>query len=1003
MSDRDRICQFYLRGRCQRQNCEFRHVRHDGAPETTRSSISLGPGVCRFFLKGNCRFGSNCRFQHERPEPERPDRIHAPVPTVTEITPSLDEPEKGASETVPENNEPAITEKAGSKDEDPVQEVVSEKVVEKAADVVKAPEKAPDTATTAQVIETAEKVCFIKIDRFFRCLKCSLFQSAPAVEETAKESSTITTAAVEATTSKLSTDLAKNVSTQEKEARKEKQEKDIRRDSKGFEVFDDYFDDSVDVTNNTTTAASEAVETPPASNVDAPAAAPEPPQEQQEQPEEKQQQQPPAFTSVPAPTETMPEEILEGAQANKEKSTAAVTTAAASSSPETPAPIRMPPKKDEARKSQVEAAKDNKKSSLADLSKEWGDDGDAASESTATTAESAPAEKEPAAQDQPGQQTQDPQETIEDIENFIESSAGEKSKKPDEATEAAAGKKNGGKKEEWVTTVVFGEDGKQIDPNEKKEKSVYDLDDEDFSATEATPFTTRAMSARGRGRPSGIIGVKKAAGMTKIGNNTYFYTGPKEGQEAAGGDTEEDEEEEDGGETGGAITGGYEGEEYDDQEDLDPIDTTSATSANASTTSSAPDKDGRRKSGKGYAQGRKQHNTNYVYGARSTAAKTRRCGECEGCNREDCGKCPSCQDKPKFGGRGMKKQACIYRICTWKNPSGKRITPQTPNLSETKKGVPAGTIVSPAAARRGRKPNETLMEPPAVTSTPKPPSSNSNDNNDVSTRSSKRGRKSISVVSPASVSGEKDSGLSGKYWSDLPADGSRRRSTRSSAAHEEPAAAGKRPAEDLASPPPASPAKRGRKPKNQQQQHKEDEEQAPEPEPEAATPPSNTPKSRGRGRPPKRRIAEEEEAEAPASKRAAVEAATARLTNSSEEDEDEQEQSELRRITDKDGTPAVENGLGNRNVSCITDADDGDAGSTEREVVVECFAPYDDHRWVNIGKSREGMAPSAVQYARALRPPYHLLSFLRIQGHSTKGMSCTDKNTMVRIEQSILS
>jgi hypothetical protein len=36
-----------------------------------------------------------------------------------------------------------------------------------------------------------------------------------------------------------------------------------------------------------------------------------------------------------------------------------------------------------------------------------------------------------------------------------------------------------------------------------------------------------------------------------------------------------------------------------------------------------------------------------------------------------------------------------------------------------------------------------------------------------------------------------------------------------------------------------------------------------------------------------------------------------------------------------------------------------------------------------------------VQDDRALRPPYHLLSFLRIKGHSTKGMSCTDKNTMV--------
>ena len=59
------------------------------------------------------------------------------------------------------------------------------------------------------------------------------------------------------------------------------------------------------------------------------------------------------------------------------------------------------------------------------------------------------------------------------------------------------------------------------------------------------------------------------------------------------------------------------------------------------------------------------------------------------------------------------------------------------------------------------------------------------------------------------------------------------------------------------------------------------------------------------------------------------------------------------------------------------------------------FVTFTFSRWVNIGKERDGMSPDAVQYARALRPPYHLLSFLRIKGHSTKGMSCTDKNTMV--------
>ena len=66
---------------------------------------------------------------------------------------------------------------------------------------------------------------------------------------------------------------------------------------------------------------------------------------------------------------------------------------------------------------------------------------------------------------------------------------------------------------------------------------------------------------------------------------------------------------------------------------------------------------------------------------------------------------------------------------------------------------------------------------------------------------------------------------------------------------------------------------------------------------------------------------------------------------------------------------------------------------------VECFAPYDDHRWVNIGKERNGNPADAVQYARALRPPYQLLSFLRIKGNCSKGMGCSNKNTMVSLRQ----
>ena len=52
-----------------------------------------------------------------------------------------------------------------------------------------------------------------------------------------------------------------------------------------------------------------------------------------------------------------------------------------------------------------------------------------------------------------------------------------------------------------------------------------------------------------------------------------------------------------------------------------------------------------------------------IYGGSSKAAKSRRCGECEGCMRDDCGQCPACADKPRFGGRGTKKKACVMRYC----------------------------------------------------------------------------------------------------------------------------------------------------------------------------------------------------------------------------------------------------------------------------------------------------------------------------------------------------
>lgn len=41
--------------------------------------------------------------------------------------------------------------------------------------------------------------------------------------------------------------------------------------------------------------------------------------------------------------------------------------------------------------------------------------------------------------------------------------------------------------------------------------------------------------------------------------------------------------------------------------------------------------------------------------------RSRRCGQCSGCQvPEDCGTCTNCLDKPKFGGRNIKKQCCKW-------------------------------------------------------------------------------------------------------------------------------------------------------------------------------------------------------------------------------------------------------------------------------------------------------------------------------------------------------
>ena len=64
---------------------------------------------------------------------------------------------------------------------------------------------------------------------------------------------------------------------------------------------------------------------------------------------------------------------------------------------------------------------------------------------------------------------------------------------------------------------------------------------------------------------------------------------------------------------------------------------------------------------------------NYIIIITGGAPKTRKrnCLNCPGCKRKDCGSCANCKDMVKFGGKGRKKQRCLYRVCTQKKASNR--------------------------------------------------------------------------------------------------------------------------------------------------------------------------------------------------------------------------------------------------------------------------------------------------------------------------------------------
>ena len=88
--------------------------------------------------------------------------------------------------------------------------------------------------------------------------------------------------------------------------------------------------------------------------------------------------------------------------------------------------------------------------------------------------------------------------------------------------------------------------------------------------------------------------------------------------------------------------------------------------------------------------------------------KGNRCGECLACNRDDCGSCLNCRDKPRFGGRGARKQACVMRTCAtpWLG-SGTSEPDEAEELSDS---TSSDEIASPL----GLHPSQPLTLPPPL-------------------------------------------------------------------------------------------------------------------------------------------------------------------------------------------------------------------------------------------------------------------------------------------------
>ncbi|XP_054989215.1 histone-lysine N-methyltransferase 2A isoform X1 [Sorex araneus] len=96
--------------------------------------------------------------------------------------------------------------------------------------------------------------------------------------------------------------------------------------------------------------------------------------------------------------------------------------------------------------------------------------------------------------------------------------------------------------------------------------------------------------------------------------------------------------------------------------------------------------------------------------------RSRRCGQCPGCQvPEDCGVCTNCLDKPKFGGRNIKKQCCKMRKC-----QNLQWMPSKAYLQKQAKAVKKKEKKSKTSEKKESKESSSAVKT-AVEPSPKPP------------------------------------------------------------------------------------------------------------------------------------------------------------------------------------------------------------------------------------------------------------------------------------------